>query len=509
MYQSAVELSGNLRRRLYSPTLKQIRYLGLFGSLFVVLGSMSPGSPFTSKPLGSWFIGVQGTPFVFDQIPSYAVQVIFYVGLLAVLVSWFQVVRAVVSKSATTRFLLVTSIYWFLPLLIAGPLFSRDVYSYAAIGEMVSRHISPYLYGPNILGATPYLNTVDPFWGNAPAPYGPLFLWLAGASAVISGHDAFVTMLVLRAVSIGVVVAIAAIAMKVAKIAGYDPKLALVLVGMNPIFVYHLASSAHNDAIMMLGLALGVWAFKKNHPYLATFAITAGASVKVPVIVAVAAIAFLSTPDRRLTSKIVPAIKHGFVMLATLAGFTMATGVGWGWVHNLSTPGTVVSPAVPTTIVAAWLSRLASLFGLPSSFGFLLTLFRGLGLLLAALITLYLVYNVATLGFEKVVGLSLLAVVLLGPVIQPWYITWGLMVLAMKPSIRSTSAIVFVSMLGMVLGLPDGPSIVAWTGYSLVAIAGIVYVASRLKVGRAVELLPLIGNAGRIDLVLARSFENL
>ncbi|MDA8278239.1 MAG: polyprenol phosphomannose-dependent alpha 1,6 mannosyltransferase MptB [Actinomycetota bacterium] len=509
MNQSTLELSENIRHRLLSPSLAQIRYLGFAGSMMIVLGSLAPGSPFTSKPVGSWFIGIQGSPFVFDQVPSYIAQVILYLGLLAVLVSWFQIVRAVVAKSVTTKFLLVTSLWWFIPLLIAGPLFSRDVYSYAAIGEMVSRHISPYLYGPNILGATPYLNTVDPFWGNAPAPYGPLFLWIAGASAVLSGHDAFVTMLILRALSIGVVIAIAAVAMKVAKIAGYDPKLALVLVGMNPIFVYHLASSAHNDAIMMLGLALGVWAFKRNHHYLATFAITAGASVKVPVIVAVAAIAFLSTPERNLVSKIVPAIKHGAVMIATLAGFTVASGVGWGWIHNLSTPGTVVSPAVPTTIVAAWLSRFVGLFGIHGSFGLLLTLFRGLGLLLAALITLYLVYNISTLGFEKAVGLSLLAVVLLGPVIQPWYITWGLMVLAMKPTIRTTSAIVFVSILGMVLGLPDGPSIVAWTGYSLAAIAAVVFVASRLKVSRAAELLPIINSAGRIDLVLARSFENL
>ncbi|MDA8196475.1 MAG: polyprenol phosphomannose-dependent alpha 1,6 mannosyltransferase MptB [Actinomycetota bacterium] len=509
MNQTLLASSEGVKQRLSAPSLGQIRYTGFAGSVLLVLGSMAPGSPFTSKPLGSWFIGIQGTPFVFDQVPSYVAQIILYIGLLAVLVSWFQIVRAVIAKSASMRFLLVTSLWWFLPLLVAGPLFSRDVYSYAAIGEMVSRHISPYLYGPNILGATPYLNTVDPFWGNAPAPYGPLFLWIAGASAVLSGHDAFLTMIILRALAIIVVIAIAAISMKVAKVAGYDSKLALVLVGMNPIFVYHLASSAHNDALMMLGLAFGIWALKKNHPYIATFAITLGASVKVPVIVAVAAIAFMTTPDRRLVTKVVPALKHGAVMVATLVAMTTVSGVGWGWVHNLSTPGTVVSPAVPTTIVAAWLSRIASLVGLPSSFSLLLSIFRGLGLLLAALITLYLIYNIKSLGFEKVVGLSLLAIVLFGPVIQPWYITWGLMVLAMKPSVRSASSIVFVSILGMVLGLPDGPSIVAWTAYSIAALVGLVYVAGRLKIDSAVELMLFIGRARRIDLVIARSFESL
>ena len=34
------------------------------------------------------------------------------------------------------------------PLLVVAPLFSRDVFSYAAQGEMMSHHINPYHYGP-------------------------------------------------------------------------------------------------------------------------------------------------------------------------------------------------------------------------------------------------------------------------------------------------------------------------------------------------------------------------
>ena len=41
---------------------------------------------------------------------------------------------------------------WSLPMLVIAPLFSRDAYSYAAQGEMVSHHMNPYLYGPFELG---------------------------------------------------------------------------------------------------------------------------------------------------------------------------------------------------------------------------------------------------------------------------------------------------------------------------------------------------------------------
>ena len=47
---------------------------------------------------------------------------------------------------------------WILPLLVVAPLFSRDVFSYAAQGEMMSHHINPYHYGPGTLGSGPYVN---------------------------------------------------------------------------------------------------------------------------------------------------------------------------------------------------------------------------------------------------------------------------------------------------------------------------------------------------------------
>ena len=46
---------------------------------------------------------------------------------------------------------------WLAPLLVVAPLFSRDVFSYAAQGEMMSHHINPYHYGPGTLGSGPYV----------------------------------------------------------------------------------------------------------------------------------------------------------------------------------------------------------------------------------------------------------------------------------------------------------------------------------------------------------------
>ena len=70
-------------------------------------------------------------------------------------------------------------------MLVVAPIFSRDVYSYAAQGAMMSYHINPYHYGPFTLGAGPYVNPVDPLWLNTPAPYGPLFLMMDGFFASV------------------------------------------------------------------------------------------------------------------------------------------------------------------------------------------------------------------------------------------------------------------------------------------------------------------------------------
>ena len=69
------------------------------------------------------------------------------------------------------------------------PLFSRDVYSYAAQGEMVQRGLNPYVAAPSALGGGPFLHLVDPLWRHAAAPYGPAWERLSGAIVDLSHHD--------------------------------------------------------------------------------------------------------------------------------------------------------------------------------------------------------------------------------------------------------------------------------------------------------------------------------
>jgi len=129
---------------------------------------------------------------------------------------------------------------WATPMIIAPPLFSRDVFSYAAQGEMTFGNISPYLYGPFTLGSTPYVTPVDPLWGNTPAPYGPFFLFLDGKIDWISQHHELWTVVGLRLLETFAVAMIGYGVVMLARGLDRDPGEAFVLSAMNPLVLLTL-----------------------------------------------------------------------------------------------------------------------------------------------------------------------------------------------------------------------------------------------------------------------------
>jgi hypothetical protein len=91
---------------------------------------------------------------------------------------------------------------WTAPLLLGAPLFSGDVYSYAAQGEMVTKGISPYLHGPNALGGGPFLPFVDPLWRRVPSPYGSAWERLSGWIVAVCRHDVLASLVGFRLVAL-------------------------------------------------------------------------------------------------------------------------------------------------------------------------------------------------------------------------------------------------------------------------------------------------------------------
>jgi len=79
------------------------------------------------------------------------------------------------------------------------------------------------------------------------------------------------------------------------------------------------------------------------------------------------------------------------------------------------------------------------------------------GLALAAVVLLggWLLWRSPKLGVERSLGLVLLALVLLGPILWPWYLTWALAVLAPTAGRWTRRAVIILAIGGSLVGAPD------------------------------------------------------
>ena len=309
-----------------------------------------------------------------------------YGGLVLFMRVWYGLIRTLSQvKGVPVRKLVMVLALWIVPLLLAPPLFSRDIYSYAAQGEMMSHHISPYHYGPGVLGAAPSVALVDHLWLNTPVPYGPLFMETDGFLTERVGPQ--------RARRPGAAAAAGrwwasgswpCPSRRWPAAWGEIPSYAFTVAVLNPVTILHLVGGAHNDALMLGLLMAGLAVARRGRPVAGIVLCALAASVKVPAALGVLYIGWdwLGT-GLPVRARIRPVVTAGLIAAAVMGALSIVTGLGWSWVLNLSTPGTVRSWVAPATGAGIFLTDLAHLVGIGVSLHTTLSLTRGLGVLVA------------------------------------------------------------------------------------------------------------------------------
>lgn len=435
--------------------------LGFVAMVAIAVGASLPSSPFKLEMPGAWFFGVPST----DQASTWGVYftlAAMYGGLLLLMRVWWGMARLYARNPgvAFQKMLWVFAL-WALPMLVIAPLFSRDVYSYAAQGEMVSRHLNPYLYGPFQLGNNSFTAPVDPLWGNTPAPYGPLFMQIDGWFTQLTFHNELATVVLLRLLALAGVLMVAACIPRLAGHYHRDTAEIFTLAVLNPVVMLHLIGGAHNDALMLGLLVVGITLAKEHRPVLGIVMCTLATAVKVPAALGVVYIAWgWSGPGVPVRERLRPIITAGLLSIGILAVISLESGLGWGWVNNLGTPGVVRSWLAPATALGFLGGDIAHLAGLAIRTGAVLTVTRFLGLLGAALIGLWLLFNSERVGALKAMGLTMLIFVALAPVVQPWYLSWGLVLLAPVAVGRLRTLLIGLSIVSAFLELPGATQLV-------------------------------------------------
>ena len=456
---------------LWQPAL-----LGFLALSLIFAGSCFTESPFKLEMPNTWFFGVPQSAAA-ALLPANETRLIFsivltYGGLILLLRVWLRLAEVVkLHHGASDLSLSLIAALWSVPMLIAPPLFSRDVFSYAAQGEMTAHGLSPYVMGPFSLGSSPYVNPVDPLWGNTPAPYGPLFLHLDGLIVRSTHHHQLLSTVGLRLLEVGAVALLALVLPRMARALGRDGGEAIVLGVLNPLVILTLIGGAHNDAIMVALLCTGLMFALRRRLWLALIFCALAAAIKAPAALGLVYVAWTwlspRLEERNLTVRtlpkqlwqmvsyrIRPIVLSVILATITLLICTKLAGFGFGWIKNLATPGTVRSWVAPATGLGMAITGLCHLIGFDVSMGPILSVTRLMGLMGAMSAAVYLLWRAQSRGWVRSLGMSLLLFVVLGPVVQPWYLVWGLVVLAASYQGREHFWLLALSITTPFLGLP-------------------------------------------------------
>ncbi|WP_307679944.1 polyprenol phosphomannose-dependent alpha 1,6 mannosyltransferase MptB [Streptomyces sp. V4I2] len=410
-----------------------------------------------------------------------------YFGLVLLIAAWALLGRLVRgSEPPSPRALMVVLAVWAVPLLVAPPLFSRDVYSYLAQGAMVDAHIDVYAHGPAQLGG-PLADEVSPLWRHTGAPYGPVFLGLASALSGLTRGELPAGLVGMRLVALLGVGLMAAALPRLARHSGADPSAALWLGALNPLVLLHLVAGAHNDAIMLGLLGLGLVAALGRWPVLGAVLVTLAALVKAPAVLGLAAVVVLQVRAGRSPARAV--VTTVVATAATTAAATAAAGTGYGWISALNTPASPQNWALTSLLgraTRAVLERLGSDLA-PLA----VPVWHTLGIV-AAVVAVLAIWLRLRLRPVYALGLSLLAVAALGPAIRPWYALWGLfLIAAAAPSTSIRHRVAAVTGVLALAALPSGGA--ADAGQLVLAVSGGVLAVVVLWQAHQAELAPASG----------------
>jgi hypothetical protein len=304
-------------------------------------------------------------------------------------------------------------------IVFAGPiLISTDVFSYIAYARMGVVHgINPYLHGPISILGDPVYHYVGTDWTKVATAYGPLYTLLSYPLAPLGVSGALWGMK-LEALLAGA--GTLALTWRCACLRGFDPRFALIAVGVNPLWVIYTLGGAHNDLILTLfmvgAVALTLSAETatpseaRSRERFAGAAVVGGALVKATGFVL---LPFIVLSRRRVAPIVGAAIT---AVLGALVAYAVFGIHGVDIVSALNRDSAFVSTdAFPTEI--------AHLFGKPGVF----PLDHDLLKVALLLIVLHLLWRTWR-GYDWVSasGWALLAICALSTWLLAWYTLWSL-----------------------------------------------------------------------------------
>ncbi|MEO6884792.1 MAG: polyprenol phosphomannose-dependent alpha 1,6 mannosyltransferase MptB [Jatrophihabitantaceae bacterium] len=360
---------------------------------------------------------------------------LFYLGLATALVCWLLLGRVLfvktdpacsVTTAALRRFVLGSCA----PLLFAAP-FGRDLWAYAAQGNLVRHGIDPYTHGPSAVSGV-FTEQMSQRWIDSRAPYGPLWLRISHAAVAVCHEHPTIAALLLRLPAVlGILLWLWALPRLAERLGGrLIPALWLGLA--SPLTIVLGFGGGHND-LLMIGLILAGLALTTGptvrHLVIGAAVVGLAVMVKSPAAIAVAFTVPFWLHANGIDATVRSVVRACAAAIvgagACVAALTVACGLGVGWTSQVNADAPWISwLSLPTGLVI-----LARLVTASSPFRVLdgaLKVVRSIGeaLTVAACAALwFLALRRAPVAcFAMALGVA----AVLAPAVQPWYYCWAL-----------------------------------------------------------------------------------
>lgn len=307
---------------------------------------------------------------------------------------------------------------------VVPPTQSTDVWSYSMYGRMVAHYQdSPYRHSAADYPGDPIAARVAAFWKETPSVYGPLFTAISAGGMAAAGRSTLGARLFFQVTA---ALAVGACLLLVDR-RTRDP-VALAFLGINPITMVSVVNGGHNDALVGLAVLVAALVAVARRPVWAGAVLAAAVLVKAAAVVPAAAIAFwVWRGQGRRPLAVLSATLAGIVVLGTVAGGGLAVVDALGDAQTRFTAGSLWSGPrrwIIAAIVDADTTRASASALVGRSLAWTsIAVAIGLTLLLCARR-----WDSPTPFLA--VGAAVLAYMLVGTHILPWYVAWSLPALA-------------------------------------------------------------------------------
>lgn len=243
------------------------------------------------------------------------------IGLFGLLVAAFRRAERGKLGARPLPVILAGSLVLALPLLWAYPVNATDVFRYVIRGRVAGIYgESPYVTPPADLIGDPFMPLAGE-WAGETSPYGPLWETVAAGLAAVAGDNLFAAVVLFKGLALLCFLATAALIGSLLPHGPSRPAYTL-LWAWNPALLLTFVLNGHNDALMLLWLALGYWLWRHDRPVIGFLVMTLAALTK-PVAALALPFFFLSIlrdmPRAREWLRLTAAALFGAAFLAWLA----------------------------------------------------------------------------------------------------------------------------------------------------------------------------------------------